>query len=66
MEGGSKLVINFDRMRRKRNDATNEAGSLITVSETKKAFQDASLMVKEILNYIKKKNPQLELDMNLG
>ncbi len=59
------LTEQFETMRRKRNEMTYEAGGLLSMSESKKAFNDAISLVKQILNEVKSKNPQLELDFDL-
>lgn len=55
------LTDQFETMRRKRNAMTYEAGTLIPKSEAQKAFSDAIVLVKKILDEAKFKNPQLEL-----
>ena len=59
------LTGHFETMRRKRNEMTYEAGALISLSESKKAFSDAVSLVKNILAEVKSKNPQLELKFDL-
>lgn len=56
------LVNHFETMRRKRNELTYEAGGLLSRSDAENAMQDASLLVKRILEETKSRNPQLELD----
>jgi uncharacterized protein (UPF0332 family) len=56
------LIAHFETMRRKRNEMTYEAGSLVSASEAKAAFSDAIELVQEILHEVKLRNPQLELD----
>ena len=56
------LTEQFETMRRKRNDLTYQAGTLLSKGESKKAFSDAISLVQEILKEVKSKNPQLELD----
>ena len=56
------LVAHFETMRRKRNEMTYEAGSLVSVSEAKRAFSDAMDLVQQILHEVKLQNPQLELE----
>jgi len=56
------LINHFETMRRKRNEMTYEAGVLLSSSEAKQAFDDATLLVKNILREAKSRNPQLELD----
>ena len=60
------LTEQFEIMRRKRNEMTYEAGALLSMSESQKAFSDAISLVKEILKQVKIQNPQLELKFNLG
>jgi uncharacterized protein (UPF0332 family) len=55
----------FETMRRKRNEMTYEAGSLLSKSEARKAFSDAISLVEGILSEVKSKNPQLELKFEL-
>lgn len=55
----------FETMRRKRNEMTYEAGSLLSKSEAQKAFSDAISLVEGILSEVKSKNPQLELKFEL-
>jgi uncharacterized protein (UPF0332 family) len=55
------LTEQFETMRRKRNEMTYEAGTLLSKSEAKKAFSDATAVVKKTLSGLKAKNPQLEL-----
>lgn len=59
------LISQFETMRRKRNEITYEAGVLLTKSEAKKAFLDAIVLLKKILNEVKSQNPQLELEFDL-
>ena len=56
------LTMHFETMRRKRNVLTYEAGGLLSASETKAAFEDAVLLLKEVLREIKVQNPQLDLE----
>lgn len=56
------LTMQFETMRRKRNVLTYEAGGLLSASETKAAFEDAVLLLKEVLREVKAKNPQLDLE----
>lgn len=56
------LVNHFETMRRKRNEMTYEAGTLLSPSETEQALSDAIALVKNILAEAKLRNPQLELD----
>ena len=59
------LTEQFETMRRKRNEMTYEAGTLLSKSEAQKAFSDAIAVVKKILGDLKSKNPQLELKFEL-
>jgi len=57
------LVSHFETMRRKRNELTYEAGTLLSGSESKQALDDATLLVKNILKQAKSRNTQLELEL---
>jgi uncharacterized protein (UPF0332 family) len=57
------LVNHFETMRRKRNELTYEAGTLLSGSESKQALDDATLLVKNILKEVKLRNPQFELKL---
>lgn len=59
------LIGQFETMRRKRNEMTYEAGTLLSKSEAQKAFSDAISLVQKIFKEIKSKNPQLELKFEL-
>ena len=59
------LVDQFETMRRKRNEMTYESGTLLSKSETQKAFSDAISLVRKILDEVKSQNPQLELKFSL-
>lgn len=59
------LTEQFEIMRRKRNEMTYEAGTLLSKSEAKKAFSDAISLVQSVLKEIKSKSPQLELKFSL-
>lgn len=59
------LTEQFETMRRKRNEMTYEAGTLLSKSEAQKAFSDAIAVVKKILGDLKSKNPQMELKFEL-
>lgn len=59
------LTVQFDIMRRKRNEMTYEAGGLLSKSDAEKAFNDAIMLIKNILAEVKLKDPQLELDFDL-
>ena len=58
------LVEHFETMRRKRNNLTYEAGTLLSDTETKQAFSDAHSLVKGILKEVKLKNPQIEINFD--
>lgn len=60
-----ELTGQFEIMRRRRNEMTYEAGTLLTLSDAKHAFQDAISLVRKILKEVKSQNPQLELDFKL-
>ena len=60
-----KLTNRFEMMRRKRNNLTYEAGTLVSRSEAKESFADAIELVKKILKKVKADNPQLELKFSL-
>lgn len=55
------LTNQFERMRRKRNRLTYEAGILLSKSEAQKSLSDSISLVEEILKEVKAKNPQMEL-----
>ena len=59
------LTDQFETMRRKRNEMTYEAGTLLSKSEAQKAFSDAITLMKKILAETKSQNPQLELKFEL-
>ena len=59
------LTDQFETMRRKRNEMTYEAGTLLSKSEAKRAFSDAITLMKKILAETKSQNPQLELKFDL-
>ena len=59
------LTEEFETMRRKRNDLTYEAGTLLSKSEAQRAFSDAIELVKRILTEVKAPNPQLDLKLDL-
>ena len=56
------LCDQFESMRRRRNELTYEAGILISGTDSQKAFADARQLVKEVMEEVKSKNPQLELE----
>ena len=57
------LVSHFETMRRKRNELTYDAGTLLSGSESKQALDDATELVGNILKEAKSRNPQLELNL---
>ncbi len=59
------LTDQFESMRRKRNEMTYEAGTLLSKSEAEKAFSDAVAVLKRALEEVKSRNPQLELKFNV-
>ena len=59
------LTEQFETMRRKRNEMTYEAGTLLSKSEAQNAFRDAIAVVKKILGDVKARNPQMELEFEL-
>lgn len=55
----SNLTRNFDRMRKKRNRFTyDEAGLLVTETETQKAIEDAVKFVEETSKFIENRKSQ--------
>ena len=60
------LTLQFDTMRRKRNEMTYEAGGLLSKTDTEDAFRDAIALIKNISAEVKSKNPQFELKFDLG
>lgn len=60
-----KLTNQFEIMRRKRNEMTYEAGTLLSMSESLKAFSDALTLVERVFKEVKSQNPQLELRFDL-
>ena len=58
----SDLAMHFETMRRKRNAITYDAGSLLSPSEAKAAFDDAAALFKEVLHKVRKQNPQINLE----
>jgi|SRR3989339_170564 len=60
------IVNHFERMRRKRNEMTYEAGTLVTKSEARKAFSDAILLIDQILKAVRRTNPQMELKLDMS
>ena len=59
----TSLISHFETMRRKRNELTYEAGTLLSGSESKQALDDATSLVKNILKEAKSRNPQLEMNL---
>ena len=59
----TSIVSHFETMRRKRNELTYEAGTLLSGSESKQALDDATLLVNDILKEAKSRNPQLEMNL---
>ena len=59
------LTEQFETMRRKRNDLTYEAGTLLSKSEAQRAFSDSIELVRRILAEVKAQNPQLDLKLDL-
>ena len=59
------LTEQFETMRRKRNDLTYGAGTLLSKSEAQRAFSDSIELVKRILAEVKAQNPQLNLKLDL-
>ena len=60
------LTEKFETMRRKRNEMTYESGTLLSKSESRKAFSDAIALVKKIFTEARAQNPQLELKFQLS
>ncbi len=60
-----EVTMQFERMRRKRNDMTYEAGALLSNSESQGAIDDAVLLVRSILEMAKSKDPQLHLPFKI-
>jgi uncharacterized protein (UPF0332 family) len=59
------LTDQFESMRRKRNEMTYEAGTLLSRSEAEKAFSDAIAVLRRTLEDVRSKNPQLELKFKI-
>jgi len=59
------LTDQFESMRRKRNEMTYEAGTLLSKSESEKAFSDAVAVLRRALDDVKSKNRQLELKFKI-
>jgi uncharacterized protein (UPF0332 family) len=60
-----ELIQHYETMRRKRNEMTYEAGTLLSKAESEQSFKDAIDLVRTILAKVKAKNPQLELNIKL-
>ncbi|MFH1459439.1 MAG: hypothetical protein ABIG64_03585 [Candidatus Omnitrophota bacterium] len=60
-----KLVLHFDKMRRKRNLFTYEVSISISIAEVKSALKSASNFIKAIRDIIEKTNPQHRFKFNL-
>ncbi|NQT80422.1 MAG: HEPN domain-containing protein [Candidatus Aminicenantes bacterium] len=58
----NNLINNYDFMRRKRHQFVYEPNIPCSKKEAKDALKTAKKLVDIIYNFIKKKNPQLELD----
>jgi uncharacterized protein (UPF0332 family) len=56
-----RITMQFETMRRKRNQLTYEAGILLSKTEAQKAFSDAKQIVSQILTEAKSRNPQIKL-----
>lgn len=55
------LTLTFERMRRKRNEMTYEAGALLSKTEAERAFKQSRELVQGIFEKIKSHNPQMHL-----
>ena len=60
------LTKHFETMRRKRNEMTYEAGTLLSKTEVSQSFDDAVVLVEKISQEVKAQNPQLDLDFDFG
>jgi uncharacterized protein (UPF0332 family) len=60
-----RITAHFEIMRKKRNELTYEAGTIVSATESKLAFDDAIELVKGILRKAKSQNPQLELKFEI-
>ena len=60
-DGFSDLIINFDKMRRKRNQFTYEPLLPLSKREAKNALKVADLFFKNVKRYFDEKNPQQKL-----
>ena len=56
------IVAHFEIMRRKRNEATYEAGTLISLRDSQTAFRDATELIQGVIDRIKERNPQHSFD----
>jgi uncharacterized protein (UPF0332 family) len=59
------IVAHFEKMRVKRNQMTYEAHTLVSLIESKNAFNEAIELVQGIIQAVKKENPQMELDFSI-
>ena len=59
------LTAHFETMRRKRNEMTYEAGTLLSKTEVRQSFDDSVALVQKIYKEVKAKDPQLQLDFDL-
>lgn len=59
------LTQHFESMRRKRNEMTYEAGTLLSKTEVRQSFDDAVTLVQEIYASVKAKDPQLKLNFDV-
>jgi len=58
----SKLVVNFDRMRKFRNKFTyEEPGILVSRQQTEQSLRNARHFVQKVTEFIQRKNPQKRL-----
>lgn len=58
----ANLVMRFHRMRKKRNQFTyDEPGLLVSKRETQEALNSAKKFVRQVIEFIQKKNPQKSL-----
>jgi len=58
------LIIRFDRMRRKRHEFIYEPNSPIPKQEAKQAISDAEALVRQILLFVRDKDPQKGLNID--
>jgi uncharacterized protein (UPF0332 family) len=61
----AETTMRFERMRRKRNDMTYEAGVALSKSEALQAFDDAASLVRAILDIAKAADPQIRLPFKI-